>query len=193
MRYLLILLFPFLSMSAFAQKRDRFTLYDAYNEKPRRIKEGRQVTLSLIPDRCVGWEQRDQTVSGKLLLVEDGSITILINGEDLDCSQGDSTFTWNNWDVDEGTSRTIPNSRIYWLEREQQTLGSVFGGIAGAAMMTALVIAPLASINWFNGWEFNAHTYTSIANTSLIVCAVSLPLTAFGGSTRLVPRGHATR
>lgn len=194
MRYPLFLLFLLHSMFAFAQKRDRFTLYDAYNEKPRRIKEGKQVTLSLIPDRCVGWEQRNHTISGKLLLVEDSSITILFNGEDVHCSQGDSTFTWNNWDVDDGTSRTVPNARIYWVEKEAATPGIVFGSIAGAAFMSALVVAPLASIGWFNGWDFDAETYKAVAGGSLIVAGISFPLAAvFSGNRRLVPKGHATR
>ncbi len=185
---LLLLLFV---SGASAQKRDRFTLYDRFG-KPRLIKEGKQVDISLLPDRCVGWEVRTQTISGKLLLVEDSSITLLFNGEDVFCSQGDSTFTWNNWDVDEGASRTIPNARILWVEKQQPTAGSIFGGIAGAAFMSAIFVAPLASIKWFNGWDFNADTYTSIAGTSLIVAGVSFPLAGAFGSTRtLVPKGHA--
>jgi hypothetical protein len=194
MRCPLIPLFLILSMSALAQQRDRFTLYDAYSEKPRRIKEGKQITLSLIPDRCVGWEERNQSISGTLLLVEDSTVTVLYNGEDLWCSQGDSTFTWNNWDVDQGTSRTVPNSRIYWVEKAPPVLGSVFTGIMGAAFMTTIFVAPLASINWFNGWDFNADTYTSITRAGLIGIGASIPLAAaFSGSDRLVPKGHAIR
>lgn len=151
-------LIPLLSVSVLAQKRDRFTLYDAYSERPRRIKEGKQVTLSLIPDRCAGWEERNQSISGTLLLVEDSAITILFNGEDQDCSPGDSTFTWNNWNVDEGMSRTIPNARIFWVAKEPPVLGNVFTGIMGAAFITTIFVAPLASIKWFNGWDFNADT-----------------------------------
>ncbi len=192
MRLPVVPLFAFLSVSVLGQKRDRFTLYDAYSEKPRRIKEGKQVTLSLIPDRCTGWEERNQSISGRLLLVEDSAITILFNGEDLDCSQGDSTFTWNNWNVDEGTSRTIPNARILWVEMEPPVLGNVFTGIMGAAFMTTIFVAPLASIKWFNGWDFNADTYTSITRAGLIVIGVSIPLAAaFSGNNRLVPKGHA--
>lgn len=179
-------------LPAFAQKRDRFTLYDEHSGKPCRIKEGTRVEISLLPDRCAGWEERSQTITGRLLLVEDSSITLLYDGENLYCSEGDSSFTWNNWDVDEGTSRTVPNNRIFWLEKQQPTAGAVFTSIAGAAFMSALIVAPLASIKWFNGWDFNAETYTSIAGGSLIVLGASLPLAGvFGSYRRMVPKGHA--
>lgn len=192
MRYAFFVLVLLVSGASSAQKRDRFTLYDAYNEKPRRIKEGKQVTLSLVPDRCAGWEERSRYISGRLLLVEDTAITIFYNGENVFCSQGDSSFTWNNWDVDEGTSRTIPNARIFWVEKEPPVLGNVFTGILGAAFMTTVFVAPLASIKWFNGWDFNADTYTSITRTGLVVIGASIPLAAaFSGNNRLVPKGHA--
>lgn len=194
MRKLLMIVLGLTMLPSWAQKRDRFTLYDEHSGKPHRIKEGKRVDISLLPDRCAGWEERSQTVSGKLLLVEDSSITILYDGENLYCSQGDSSFTWNNWDVDEGTSRTIPNNKIFWLEKQQPTAGTVFAGISGMAFMTAVFIAPLASIKWFNGWDFNADTYTSIAGTSLVVAGASLPLAGvFGSYRRLVPKGHARR
>lgn len=193
LRYALTLIVLMLVSATLAQKRDRFTLYDQFNDKPRWIKEGKQVELSLLPDRCAGWEQRSWIISGQLLLVEDSSITIFFNGEDLICTHGDSTFTWNNRDVDEGTGRTIPNSRIFWVEKQHPNAGSIFGGIAGAAFMSAIFVAPLASIKWFDGWDFNADTYTFIAGTSLIVAGVSFPLAgAFGSPKRLVPKGHAT-
>ena len=193
MSFTLCVLLLQMTVPLLALKRDRFTLFDGHGD-PHRIKEGKQLTISLLPDRCVGWEECVHTVSGRLLLVEDTAISIIYHGEELFCTHNDSTFNWNNWNVDEGTSKTIPNNRIILIETEQLRAGIVFAGISGAAFMTALFVAPLASIKWFNGWGFNANTYTSIAGKSLIVAGVSLPFAGvLGSQRRLFPKGYDVR
>lgn len=180
-----------------AQKRDRFTLYDEHSGAPKRIKEGKYIHVDLKTDKCSGWEKRDLTVTGTLLLVEDSTITILQDSEDLNCYSGDSTFTISRFDIPEGTSMTIPNSRIFRISPNSETAASILpGAVYGLSVVAVLFVAPLASVKWFNGWDFNADTYTTISRNGLIVMAVSLPLylvlNSCSGRT-LVPMGHATR
>ena len=192
--FLLALLVP---SSALGQKRDRFTLYDQHSGAPKRIKEGKYIHIDLKTDKCPGWENRDYNVTGSLLLVEDSSITILQDSEDLNCYSGDSTFTISRFDIPEGTSLTIPNSRIFRISPNSETAASILpGAVYGLSVVAVLFVAPLASVKWFNGWDFNADTYTTISRNGLIVMAVSLPLYLVlnsGSGRTLVPMGHATR
>lgn len=191
MRVLVFIVFSLMLLPAFAQKRDRFTLYDEYSGAPKRIREGKYIEVVVKADRCAGWEYGEHSYSGDLLLVDSSSITIFYENEYLHCYGGDSSFTRNHSDFPDGTTLTIRNNRILRIERDR-VAGNVFGAIAGAAFATVLFVAPLASVKWFNGWKFNTDTYTTIAQGGLVVAGASIPLTLLFGSSRdLVPQGHA--
>ena len=196
-RSILLIIMALVGSVAVAQKRDRYTLYDAHSGAPRRIKEGKYIHIDLKTDKCPAWENRDLTVTGSLLLVEHSSITILQDSEDLNCYGGDSTFSISRFDIAEGTSMTIPNADIYRITRNSETAASILPGVVyGLSVVAVLFVAPLASVKWFNGWDFNADTYTTISRNGLIVMAVSLPLYLVlnsGSGRTLVPMGHATR
>lgn len=190
--FLLALLVP---SSALGQKRDRFTLYDQHSGAPKRIKEGKYIHIDLKTDKCPGWDNRDYNVTGSLLLVEDSSITILQDSEDLNCYGGDSTFSISRYEIPEGTSMTIPNARIFRITQNTESAASIIpGALFGASFFAILFVAPLASVKWFNGWGFNADTYTTITRNGLVVMGASLPLfLIFSSSRTLVPIGHAVR
>jgi hypothetical protein len=191
MRIMLLSVLMVLAGVAVAQKRDRFTLYDEHSGAPKRINEGKYIEIAVKADRCAGWEQGNHSYSGDLLLVDSSSVTIFYEDEYLNCYAGDSSFTLNRVDLPDGTTLTIKNDRILWIERDR-VAGNVFGAIAGAAFVTVLFVAPLASVKWFNGWGFNTDTYTTIAQGGLIVAGASIPLVlVFGTTRRLVPKDHA--
>ncbi len=196
-RSVLLILLALVGSVTLAQKRDRFTLYDQHSGAPKRIKEGKYIHVDLKTDKCPGWKSRDLTVTGKLLLVEDSSITIMQDSEDLNCYGGDSTFSISRFDIADGTSLTIPNAEIYRISRNSETAASIVPGVFyGSSVVAVLFVAPLASVKWFNGWDFNADTYTTITRNGLIAMAVSLPLYLVlnsGSGRTLVPVGHATR
>lgn len=175
---------------AVGQGHDRFTLYRAENGKPFRIREGRSINIEMEPTRCAGWDVREQSVDGDLLLVEATAVTIMLRSEHVACFHEDSTFTWDRSDCPDGGTLTIPNERILGIIRERPA-GTAFQAIMGAALITTLLVAPLASVKWFNGWDFNADTYTTITTGGLITFGASLPLAvAFGGERRLLPPGR---
>ena len=187
-RRLLFALIAFVAGALPAQQRDRYTLYRMDNDKPFRIQEGRYITMEVEPSKCAGWDVREQSVEGDLLLVDERSVTIMLRSEHAYCYHEDSTFTWDRSDCPDGGTLTIPNERILAITRENPA-GNAFQGVMGLSLFSAVLVAPLASIKWFNGWNFNAKTYTTIAKGSLIAFGASLPLAvALGGERRLVPR-----
>jgi len=188
MRKILIVGFLFLALYAAAQDRQSFTLYDAHSGAARRIKEGKYIDVAILSDRCPEWKERHHGVSGRLLGVDSNSITIAVSSEGLTCTQGDSTFTWFSEDG-LGQTRTIPHDRILSITRGGEGTPEVISGaVFGLSVMTVLIVAPLASLQWFNGWGFNAETYQTIAQAGIIGVGIGMPLyLVFSSRTKLVP------
>lgn len=191
MRFVLLALTLLIFLPSPAQTRDRFTLYDERSGAPKRIKEGSYVDISLRPDRCPGWDTRNHGVGGNLLLVEDSSVTIFLDHEFVTCEGGDSSYSVTRTDLPEGGTMTIPNDRIISIDRGESAAAIASGVILGISCATVLFIAPIASISWFNGGEFNTERYTTMTTASLIALGVSVPLYAvLSGSRTLVPKTH---
>jgi len=83
-------------------------------------------------------------------------------------------FSDNPGDLIEIDPMTI--SSIYYQSRGASVVSSTSAILAIAGYTTALIIAPLISIEYRNDWAFNSERYYKLAGAGLITVGVTLPL-----------------
>ncbi len=122
-------------------------------------------------------------LGGSFKELNDSSFVFIKNYEELEISNLDSSFQQTiRFPKEEITY--LPIDKIKYIEYYQNG-GDIFNAIGGISLLSAIIIAPLVSINYSKG-TFNSDRYFSIVKPSLIGLAIGLPLSYPFTSKRLV-------
>jgi hypothetical protein len=161
---------------------DSVVKYDFFgyrNNKIHRLKTGRFLTVYMRDTIEAGTEAKIyEKTEGDLISRTDSFLLIDFSENKTSYFYKDSsktTTTNARYDEYPGPFITkIPYERINYLEYEPKVT-PIFGGIAAISLITALVIAPLASYN-FSKQTFNSFKYLSIVKPSLFVFSVGMTI-----------------
>lgn len=139
---------------------------------------------------------KNVTLEGKLRKVTDNSLTIAIRTEkiEMDFENGKSTEIQNQYSLEnrnyrygydyEEELRTVSFRKITQLYSNTEKRGYEFGSaLMGCSIFTALLVAPLTSINYKTG-KFNQKQYYTVAGFSLVGVAVAIPIMALTQSSK---------
>lgn len=112
--------------------------------------------------------------SGDLIDLNDSLLIINMSFEDFKLVK--ENFTFSKYFIYETPYKTsIPINSIDYLSYESKGL-FVFASLGGVSLFTALIIAPLVSIDRSAPNNFNSKRYTSIMRPALIGTAVGLTI-----------------
>ncbi len=128
------------------------------------------------------------SLSGKLKYVTDTSLTIAVTHEEIniDFKNGKSTRIESSYfqdpcDIMDGIHygnelRTINFKKINLVYSSEEKKGYGFGSsLTGISVFSALIVAPLASINFRTG-SFNKNRYYTIAGICLAGVTIGIPI-----------------
>ena len=133
---------------------------------------------------------KNVSLHGKLRRVTDTSLTIALRTEkiEMDFENGKTTEIENSYSLEnrdyrygydyEEELRTVNFRKITELSSNTEKRGYGFGSaLMGCSFFTALLVAPLTSINYKTG-KFNQKQYYRVAGFSLIGVTVAIPIMA---------------
>jgi hypothetical protein len=139
-------------------------------------------TLTLYP--AVQGDTTSYDASGSLRMASSGQMVMCIEEENMEIVRNESNVETINrfWCIDDAPCRTFSTTELelHVTTPASNTLRIVGANLISFGALTALLVAPLASINYGNG-SFNKDRYFSIAGAGLASVAVGIPLVSFTG------------
>lgn len=146
------------------------------------IKTGTNLSVMLLTDN----DSMKIELNGELLSVADSSFRIALYSLDKKILLEDGYKQNNMLTLDYNWENSSVKRKVYMINfsevenisgatRNSSAIDGFFSPITGMSMFVALVVAPLASINYRTG-EFNQNRYYWIAGSSLGLFTVTLPI-----------------
>lgn len=193
MRYLSLIILMTLAKMSFAQDPLLLNSYKKPN-KIVKILPSEQIYLELNPDTTFApGSTRKHNLTGKFINVVSKEIIMNVTYENINTEflNGTETNLRNDYNVKDTSKfkftemRNIDLSKISSISFSSKpnlghklvSVGSAFVFVSG---ITALVIAPLISINYKNG-DFNTNRYYSVLTGCAGGLAIGIPIMAFSG------------
>ncbi len=168
----------------------KFTLYREGSGKPVLVKKGYVVTVDLIDTISSARSEvtSRHSYTGLLDALDTTSLTLTQGSEEEHYSS--ETITRSSWIqhdlIDSNWRKAIPLDQIA-LVRHPKRLPEYGAYIGGLSFLTAVIIAPLVSMNYREG-TFNGEKYLNIVKPCLIGGGVAILLNVGGSERRLVVR-----
>lgn len=191
-RIYLCVLFTLVSGALLAQQvntRAKLTFYKFDTGKKVNVRKDKSVTITLL-NTSDGRGNNDynfgttHVLEGELIALNDTFLSISKNYEELIIATKDSSYEQSTRiPYDKVAAFNIPLNDIKYIEYTPKA-GDVGGVVAGLSVLSAIFVAPLASLN-YKTWDFNRDTYVAIMKPSLIGAVVGFTL-QFSFSTRKV-------
>lgn len=152
-------------------------LYDHY-----RLNYFEQITDTLLEEKSISLYGSIDKTKSKV----NSSIVFNFNSEDIDIIAKNGAKSYSQidfYDVEWGTNNRLIQiediQSIYYSNSKRNFFNSVGAVLTSCSMATALLIAPLISINFKNG-DFDKEKYYKTAISGLIGFGVGIPLLAIG-------------
>ncbi len=153
------------------------------NNKLKTIKSGEDLQIYL--------NKKDTTIvqHGKLVYLDDSLLTINLTSEYFEVEKKDYTFN-KSYMFDSQNRVSIPIQTIDYLTYQPKG-SSLLNSVKALAFVTAVLVAPLASYDKNEPYNFNTKRYKTILGSSIIVGLVIIPFdraTGYDKKIRIKPR-----
>ena len=184
MRQIVLTYLLLVGLNVFSQESDipkikqKFEFEKYNNGKIKKLKQGSYMEV-------VSYNKDTTHIqSGDLIDLNDSLLIIEMSFEDFKMDKENYTFS-ENFVYETPYKTSIPINSIDYVSYESK--GSfVFASLGGVSLLTALIIAPLASIDRSAPNNFNSNRYTSIMGPALIGTAVGLTVYYIIGSDTII-------
>ncbi|GIV40843.1 MAG: hypothetical protein KatS3mg034_0153 [Vicingaceae bacterium] len=165
---LFVVIYVFSQESDIPRNKQKFEFEKYNNGKIKKLKQGTYIEV-------VSYNKDTTHIqSGDLIDLNDSLLIINMSFEDFKLVK--ENFTFSKYFIYETPYKTsIPINSIDYLSYESKGL-FVFASLGGVSLFTALIIAPLVSIDRSAPNNFNSKRYTSIMRPALIGTAVGLTI-----------------
>lgn len=141
-----------------------------------------QITDTLLEEKSISLYGSIDKTNSK----DNSSIVFNFNSEDIHIRAKNGAKSYSKidfYDIEWGTNNRLIQiediQSIYYLNSKRNFSNFMGGVLTSVSTMTALMIAPLISINFKNG-DFDKEKYYKTAGSSLIGFAIGIPLIAIG-------------
>jgi hypothetical protein len=182
-RILIFTLLLTFTMSAFSQVTE-FSIHKSGKTKTLSVSDGLYFDIDITGDSL---DYGSINISGEIESLTEDAITLQLMTYEKRGGIGGNTFDIRKYYYDNPGDpvqidpKTITS--IYYHSSGASAVSSVSAGLSAAGYLTALIIAPLISINYKTG-DFNSDRYYKVAGAGLITVGVTLPLALiFSGRT----------
>lgn len=175
MKLTLLISFLLFFLCGFSQElepkpvKEKFEFENYKNGRLRKIKSGSPIDVYLNAEDTIHIQY------GGLLGLNDTILTLELWDEDLEIYSANSYYIESTSFYYTPKTIAIPASTIKYITYESRA-ASMSYGIAGLSLITAVIIAPLASIDRDEPHNFNTKRYSKIMKPALLGLGIGLTL-----------------